>query len=477
MHAGFIGEVHESLRSVQRQQAHPWPHQLTMARLVARALRLGKGALIQVDGAGCHRLSYVLPCLLLPEPVILCVPPAVRTLLLTEDIPWLQQHLGLNKPVYGDPEWGQQGLILTDPCLWLAAKRAGRVPAGIPVVIDGAEGLGDWVDQVGTIRIGREDWQALQQALPQAGIPGLYQRLLSRLVRRPLSRFPLLADEIEPLLGVLAAAEARCPGIWQQFSQCSRDPQMLLWGEKNQDGLGVTLAATPLHPAVNLGSLWQEQPLVLIGQGLDADVKATSFRQRFGLPDLTCLRFGPSWDQELPLWIPSPMPLPNTPQFQGALLQQVRQVAAAGWQRLVILISDQPLLQQLATTLASEWGSRVGLNRPAPLLVSSWEYWLEAGLHLPPPQGILVGTLPFPSMADPLVAGRVEGYKRLQRDWFREYLLPVALTRWHHSLSGLRQRGGYLGILDSRVLVRSYGQEFLAMLEPYVRVEQLRQTP
>ncbi|MEO0888558.1 MAG: ATP-dependent DNA helicase, partial [Cyanobacteria bacterium J06648_10] len=59
-------EVHQRLRSYLREQGHiQWPHHLTMARLVARALRVGRSALIQTDSLaayqGTYRLSYLIP--------------------------------------------------------------------------------------------------------------------------------------------------------------------------------------------------------------------------------------------------------------------------------------------------------------------------------------------------------------------------------------------------------------------------------
>jgi len=61
-----------------------------MARLVARALRLGRSALIL--GAGCgyqgrYRLSYLAPALMWPEPVILVATESVQQRLLRVEIP------------------------------------------------------------------------------------------------------------------------------------------------------------------------------------------------------------------------------------------------------------------------------------------------------------------------------------------------------------------------------------------------------
>ena len=63
-------EVHQSLLNFLRSQNQPhWPHNLTMARLVARALRLGRSALIQTASPPGSRnqqyqLSYLLPVLI-----------------------------------------------------------------------------------------------------------------------------------------------------------------------------------------------------------------------------------------------------------------------------------------------------------------------------------------------------------------------------------------------------------------------------
>ena len=97
-------EVHQRLRAYLRDQGHTqWPHHLTMARLVARALRVGRSALIQTDSLaayqGSHRLSYLIPALLWPEPAVLAVPNELLETVLQQDIPNLQQGLPIIKPV------------------------------------------------------------------------------------------------------------------------------------------------------------------------------------------------------------------------------------------------------------------------------------------------------------------------------------------------------------------------------------------
>jgi ATP-dependent DNA helicase DinG len=93
-------EVHLSLHNFLRSQAGfpSWPHHLTMARLVARALRLGRSALIQVGAAcgyqGRYRTSFVASALMWYGPVIIVASEVVQQRLVKVEIPRLQQWPG-----------------------------------------------------------------------------------------------------------------------------------------------------------------------------------------------------------------------------------------------------------------------------------------------------------------------------------------------------------------------------------------------
>ncbi|MGL6282561.1 MAG: helicase C-terminal domain-containing protein, partial [Microcoleaceae cyanobacterium] len=85
-------------------------------------------------------------------------------------------------------------------------------------------------------------------------------------------------------------------------------------------------------------------------------------------------------------------------------------------------------------------------------------------------------TLPIPSLENPLVAGRVAYHKANGQDWFRLYLLPMALRQLQRAIapgrgySQGRENPGILALLDSRVIYRSYGQEILAAVSPFARI-------
>jgi ATP-dependent DNA helicase DinG len=150
-------QVHQQLRALLREWGEPsWPHHLTLARLVARALRLRRSALLQVGGLsayqGEYRLSYLIALMMWPGPAIVVAPTPTAQRLLMVEIPRLQDKLNLCKPVQGGDCWPSDifdGLLVTTPEAWLGDRLGPgtQFPDGIPVLIDDADHLESWLRQ------------------------------------------------------------------------------------------------------------------------------------------------------------------------------------------------------------------------------------------------------------------------------------------------------------------------------------------
>jgi ATP-dependent DNA helicase DinG len=502
-------EVHQQLRQLLRQLPDAgWPHQLTMARMVARGLRLGRSTLIQVPSGGQHRLSYLLPALMWPHGTLLCAPASVQAQILGEEIPWLQQTLQLHKPVLQKDRWPDadfQGLLLVDPLDWLQARlRGAEMPTGIPLILDGAEDLEEWAYQVLTLTIEANHWQQLRQIFPAEAerISQAQVQLALQLLRRPLSRCLVQADEqvhLEVALSLVAGYRGWLPDPWDQLRRrlgAEGDPasRWVWWAETNRETGRLTLYHSPVALHEWLAPIWATQPVVIIGEALDLDRQAESYRWRLGLPDLTPLRFssGEEWIRSggeplpsLALYLPW-LPLPNSPLFREHLLQELKSLIAKAQGFVVVLVSDQPLQVQVGAALAAEFGSRVRVNSPfrgeKGILVCDWSYWLQHKASLPCPELLAIATLPFPSMEDPRVAARVQYLQRSRQDWFRQYLLPVAASQLQRAVAPLRQGSEvaeatglpqrWVAILDSRIIARSYGVALLNALGPTLRIQQ-----
>ncbi|NJO40911.1 MAG: ATP-dependent DNA helicase [Cyanobacteria bacterium CRU_2_1] len=492
-------EVHQQLRAFLREQGEPyWHHHLTMARLVARALRLGRSALIQAGAPsgyhGRYRLSYLMPLLIWQGSAILVATEALQQRLLMVEIPRLRQWISRHKAIRTGDRWleGFEGLLLASPQAWLSDQLAGgdRFPAGIPTVIDGVDDLETWALEQLTSRLGPQDWDELMQVCPgQADIIRDARVQLTRSIfqhpANPYDCYLMELPEQEILVRLYQSLQSPdlgfcgLPESWQQFREQFQAEEQLFWTEVVRRQGQFSLLCGPAEVASALESIWSRQPVVLIGGTLDLDPDAKIYRQRLGLGELTCLKFSPDRQHELiQLYLPDGLPMPNTPQFQSILMQEVRALLnatnTANQGLTVLLVGDVPLKAQIGSVLASEFGSRVQVEKTClddhGILVTGWEFWQQHQAVLPAPQLLIIATLPLPSLEDPLVAGRVAHYKRSRQDWFRLYLLPEALSELQRAIAPVRESQGVIALLDNRVNHRSYGQQVLAALSPFARI-------
>lgn len=514
-------EVHQQLRAFLREQGEPyWHHHLTMARLVARALRLERSALLQAGAPsgyhGRYRLSYLMPLLIWQDSAILVATEAVQQRLLMVEIPRLRQWIPKNRAIRTGDQWfeGFEGLLLTTPQAWLADRllSEGRFPNHIPTVIDGVDDLETWTREVLTQEIHPQDWDELMLAYPNHAdaIRDIRVQLTRSIFQHPPNPYEcyLVEPQEQEILDYLfqmlrstvpagALEEGRdernndqvanreppakdLPSSWQTFGQAFRQPGQLIWADVHRRQGQFSISCCPADVSEQLTPIWSQQPVVLIGGALDLDPEAKIYRQRLGLLDeLTSLKFSLDRQQELvQLYLPDGLPMPNTPQFQPVLMQELRALLSAtntaNQGLTVLLVGDVPLKAQIGSVLAAEFGSRVRVEKTClddhGILVTGWEFWRQHQAVLPAPFLLVIATLPLPSLEEPLVAGRVAHYKRNRQDWFRLYLLPEALSELQRAIAPVRESQGVVALLDNRVNHRSYGQQVLAALSPFARI-------
>ena len=493
-----------------------------MGRLVARALRLGRSALIQtgvpsVGSIARHRLSYLMPILMWPDPAILVAPEAVQQRLQLVEIPQLQQWMETHKTIRTGDRWPGddfQGLLIVDPESWLGDRLygIGRFPTGVPTILDCADRLEHWVYEQLSVSLNKHDWNQLLLARPDRAeiIARVQIKLTQSLFQHPANPYEcyLLDPTEQQILHQLSTAlesdpaqnhpskgvnAARLPDnwqlFWQQFHGMSFDAEArstdrspsLLSAQVDRVRGQFTLSTSPVEIADALANVWPQQPVVLIGGALDLDSDAAIYRQKIGLEDVTCVKFSVDRQHELiQLYLPDRIPMPNTPQFEPAVLGELRQllcISASVKGFTAIVVDDVPLKARFGAVLAAEFGSRVQVEKPldqeSGILVTGWDYWCHAQQFFPLPKLLAIATLPIPSLENPLVAGRVADYKQRRQDWFRLYLLPTALSTLQRAIAPVRHSQGVVALLDNRVLYRTYGQQVFAALSPHARIDYL----
>ena len=89
------------------------------------------------------------------------------------------------------------------------------------------------------------------------------------------------------------------------------------------------------------------------------------------------------------------------------------------------------------------------------------------------PEQIIIPLLPVPNMSDPINVITVSHYKKLSKDWFREFLLPELILTLERSISPLRRNSGKLIILDGRVNKRKWGRLLINNIQPSKEINYL----
>ena len=470
--------AHQQLKDLLRQEGSaPWPHHLSLSRLVARSLRRGDHTLVRLAPGSepSWWISLLVPLALSECPLAIVVGEAQRQRLLQVELPRLakaEPSMAL-ACFEGDqaPEaarvWllNHQQLVAAWQQGWLGERQ---------LVIPEAEQLDALLRQALEVVVTPEHWDQLRRAQPAAesSLLSLHQRLNRRVLsapRRPNQLVALAPDDEAPLRHLLQLLSP-LPAPWPDWLAAKGDG-WTSWAQLNPQLLQWQLHRHPLEPLAVLRGLLEGRGAVLLGQLAPGS--------ELGLQPVVDLNLGDApLADPLPLFAPLRQPLPNSPNYGQHLLEQSRRLILGQAGLTIVLIDDDALRLGLTSGLAAEFGSRVGHESTAPegngVICGRWCWWLEQQARLPLPSQIVIALLPIASLEDPLTAARVMALRQEGRDWFREGLLPDALTRLQLGVAGLRREGaGRLAVLDGRLRGRSWGRQVLAALEPWINLTRL----
>ncbi|MEM7594625.1 MAG: ATP-dependent DNA helicase, partial [Cyanobacteria bacterium P01_A01_bin.83] len=415
-------DVHSSLRDFLRQHGNRnFPHHLTMARLIARALRLGRPALMQTGSSvSKYCLSYLTPILLGDWSVIIVAPTSTQQYLLSTEIPQLLAWLGKTKKVRMGDRWqAQDQLLLTSPQSWLGDRLEnwGQFPPQIPTIIDRADYLEEWTRQLLTLRITPADWSILLRSIPQHQelIRNTRIKLTKSIFARPENpyrNYVLLDSElnlIKDLCHRLSQNQLLTDKL-KRFCQQVDKKSNLSWISRDREQGSFSINLAPARVSHNLKPIWQQQPVVIIGSFLDTEADATTYQQQVGLnTEILSLKFAPNrQNNHIQLYLPDRFPMPNSPDYQAAFIEQSLLLVSlcSKMNRLIVVIADDvPLQGQVGSVLAAEFGSRVKVENTnisdLSILICGWSFWKLNQETLPIPHLVIIATLPIPSLENP----------------------------------------------------------------------------
>ncbi|MGA2070915.1 MAG: helicase C-terminal domain-containing protein [Sedimentisphaerales bacterium] len=324
----------------------------------------------------------------------------------------------------------------------------------------------------------------------RAGLSGLAKQAKDEDERFELTRY------VDKCAGLLADLEAF-------LSQTKQD--YVYWVEVDEGKRdAVYLKSAPLNVGADVKrSLFDKFDSVImtsatLSSGEDARQKAEGRRQkerngfeffagRVGLADYDAVKLGSPFDyqKQVTIYIESDLPEPNDEKFVASACESIKKYILKTQGRAFVLFTSYKMLGDFAEQLA-EWfkdndiellQQGVGQDRTSLLrrfktdgrfvLFGTDSFWQGVDVAGEALSNVIIVRLPFAAPDTPLLAGRLDKIKEEGGNPFAEYQLPLAIIKFKQGFGRLirtKTDTGIVVILDSRILSKSYGRNFLSAI-------------
>lgn len=246
-------------------------------------------------------------------------------------------------------------------------------------------------------------------------------------------------------------------------------------------GRSVTLHATPIDIG-GMGVFESLEASVFTSATLSAGGAFSYIKERLGLGGAAELLLRSPFDfrRQALLYIATDLAEPGTQEFEGAVVERIRDILEITGGRTLVLFTSHGLLARAAAAVDVE-GLEVLVQGAADsyLLIEEFKrnrrsalfgtYTFWQGIDVPGEalQCVVITKLPFAVPEEPVIEARMEALERLGRNPFAHYQVPQAAILLKQGFGRLIRTGtdrGVVAMLDGRISTRNYGREFLKSL-------------
>ena len=257
----------------------------------------------------------------------------------------------------------------------------------------------------------------------------------------------------------------------------------------------LTLRSAPINPAEHIKKcLFDEfESVILTSATLCAALSEDNegfrfFVERIGLEKFERLKLGSPFDyqRQVTMYIEPDLPEPNDEGFAEAATEKIKKYVKLTGGRAFVLFTSYQMLDEFVELL-SDWFSEnnielfvhgSGTNRAELLrrfksntggvLFGADSFWQGVDVPGEALSNVIIVRLPFAVPTHPLVQGRIEYIKSQGHNPFFSYQLPAAIIKFKQGFGRLirnKTDTGIVVVLDSRIVRKNYGREFLAAIE------------
>ena len=296
----------------------------------------------------------------------------------------------------------------------------------------------------------------------------------------------------------------RCSALVQDLNSflIAQQDDCVYWVEPPVSAAGATrLRSAPLNVGSNVKScLFDKYESVILtsatlSSGPTSDEKSgfEFFAGRVGLDNFRAIKLGSPFDYaiQVTLYIEKDLPDPNSSDFIDSAADAVCKYVQKTQGRAFVLFTSYQMLEAIAQKCAAplaENGIRLlqqgaEFDRTSLLklfksedsaaLFGTDSFWQGVDVPGQALSNVIIVRLPFAVPDQPLIAGRLKQIKQQGGNPFYDYQLPSAILKFKQGFGRLirsKTDTGIVVVLDSRIINKPYGQNFLAAV-PNCKIE------